>query len=737
MKTAILAGSALSVAALAPAAAQVAADTTAKSPNGVETVIVTAEKRPEAVRAISGSVSAFTGEDLQALGAQDMADYLTRTPGVVFNAQQPGDSSVTIRGVSTTTSIEQGQATVGYFINDVPLTDPSYSIATPDIDAFDVDNIVVLRGPQGALFGSASLGGAINYQAAKPDLTQFDMHLQETVEGVDHGDAGGSGKIMVNIPITDTFAIRGVYVYRNDPGYIDNIGTGQTNSNETLVRGGRIEALWKPTAHTTISYLFLDQSENTADLGYQQPTLAGELKKDTLLPETANFGTLIHNLRFDQDFSFGTLTATATYHQKSQYSIVDDTPLFGGFFPGAAPVTIAQPAKSTGKTFEVRFASPEGSRFEYLVGLYYDETHEKVSNIGAGTGVENSIETYYSPIFGAGIGALSAPNNVWLDAYIPIEGKEKAAFGEFTYHFNDAWKATLGGRLYQEDVASETDSSGFYVLATDGTLTNDVSGKQKASGFSPKGSITWTPSDDFMSYFLVSKGFRLGGPNVTPSAPGAPVPSEYGSDSLINYELGARTNLFDNRLQLDATAFYIDWSNIQLELQTPTHLNYTTNAGAARNLGVETSATFAVTNDLLFSTNLTYLDAALSQDFNPGGGTPIVPKGTTLPGASKWQISNTLTYDWINGPLEPSFVLANRYLSRAPGGLITGAPQGGYDLVDARVSVHMGSYSLTAFVNNIGDSRGVTSALDASVSGSLQQFLVQPRTIGVTADYKM
>jgi outer membrane receptor protein involved in Fe transport len=108
-----------------PALAQTADSTTAKSTSGIEEVIVTAEKRPEAVRKISGSVSAVTGAQLEALGAQDMSDYLTRTPGVVFNAQTPGNSTVVLRGISTTTGIDQGQGTTGYFIDDVPLTDPS------------------------------------------------------------------------------------------------------------------------------------------------------------------------------------------------------------------------------------------------------------------------------------------------------------------------------------------------------------------------------------------------------------------------------------------------------------------------------------------------------------------------------------------------------------------------------------------------------------------------------------
>jgi outer membrane receptor protein involved in Fe transport len=286
-------------------------------------------------------------------------------------------------------------------------------------------------------------------------------------------------------------------------------------------------------------------------------------------------------------------------------------------------------------------------------------------------------------------------------------------------------------------VHSETRASGFYVLANDGTLTSDEFGQQSASGFNPKGSITWKPSDDFMSYFLVSKGFRFGGPNVTPSSPGAPVPASFGSDSLVNYEFGVRSDLFGNRLQLDATAFYIDWSNIQLELQTPTHLNYTTNAGSARNMGLESSANWLLTDDLTFSTDLTYLDAELTQDFNPGGGQPIVPKGSTLPGASKWEIANSLIYKWADAPLSPTFVLSNRYLSHAPGALLYGLAQGGYDLMDARISVPWGSWSISAFVNNIGNSRGVTSGFAAATVGTDQRFLVQPRTIGLTIDYRM
>jgi outer membrane receptor protein involved in Fe transport len=170
MVSAIAAGQ---TAGVAPAAATPDAGT-----SQLEEIVVTATKRPERVRDISGSVSAYDQAALESLGAESFSDYLTRTPGVVFNAGVPGNSPATIRGVATTTGIAQAQGTTGYFINDVPMTDPFYSAGIPDIDTFDVDNVAVLRGPQGTLFGSASMGGAVNYQAARPDLANFDAHFR-------------------------------------------------------------------------------------------------------------------------------------------------------------------------------------------------------------------------------------------------------------------------------------------------------------------------------------------------------------------------------------------------------------------------------------------------------------------------------------------------------------------------------------------------------------------------------
>lgn len=717
------------------ALAQTEPKPTTQTSADADDIVVTATKRPEAVRKISGSVTAQTGEQLEKLGADGMSDYLTRTPGVVFNASNPGNANVTIRGVSTTTGQEAGQSTTGFFINDVPLTDPAFSIGTPDIDTFDVDNVAILRGPQGTLFGSSSLGGAVNYQTAKPDLENIEAHGQATLRDTRDGEMGGAGKIMLNLPIVDgKLGIRGVFVYRRDGGYIDNIGTGQKNSNRTTTRSGRILATWKPTDTTTFNYLYLEQSQDTDDDGYQQPDLGAGLQKNTVTPEYANYHTLIHQLRLDQEFSFATLTATATRHEKSFSYSSDLTGALSPILFGLAPISNFGVGTSKGETFEVRLASTPGGSFDYFIGAMYDHTAMKQGQIIYAGGLADFLDTA-GPAIGlpAGQGQALAPDDLLVSVKFPATAREMAVFGEATYHFNDQLKLTLGGRLFQQKLTNASGGFGTFLLLTQGSYEDSVSGTRKFSGFSPKASLTWTPSDDLMVYALASKGYRFGGSNLT-VGPG--VPSSYDSDSLWNYEIGARTNLWDRKLLLDVTGFYIDWSNIQLN-RTINGLNYADNAGNARIYGIEASVTLRPTRGLNLTSNLTYLDSALSKTFDPDPTDPtdtVFPKGTRLPGAAKWQISNTISYELSDSSVKPTFVLAHRYLSRSPSQLEATTSQGGYNLFDARIGASLDRVGITLFVENIADKRGVSTSADFP---PVHQYLVRPRSFGVTLDVKL
>jgi len=715
-----------------PAADKPASAEAVERETGNEEIIVTATKRAEPVREIAGSVTAQTGKDLEKIGAQGLADYLTRTPGVVFNATVPGSGSVTIRGVGTTTGQDLGQATTGIFINEVPLTDPSLSIGTPDIDTFDVDNIAILRGPQGTLFGSSSLGGAINYQAARPNLHAFDARLQGTLRSTRYGGTAGAGKVMVNAPVfTDHFAVRGVFVYREDAGYIVNLGTGQNNANRTVTKGGRILLNWAPTDTTDINYIYLEQTQRTDDTGYQQSGLGGRLLKDTVRPEFSTFSTLIHQLRVDQQFSLGTLTATATRHEKRSNGLTDLTGALSDALFGLGPISSYGPGTSKGDTFEIRLASPAGARFEYLIGAMYDRTKMKQSQIIYAEGLADFVDVA-GPLLGlpANSGQMLAPDDLLIDAALPARAREMALFGEFTYNFSDRFEATVGGRLFEQRLTNGSDAYGLFVLLNAGEYQQSTIGSRKWSGFSPKASFTWKPNDNLMVYALASKGFRFGGSNLSTLAG---IPSSYDSDSLWNFEIGTRTDLWDRKLLLDVTGFYIDWSDIQLKRQL-SGLNFAQNAGKAEIFGVEASLSLGPAKGLELTSNLTWLDATLAEDFDPDEtdpSNPVFASGTRLPGSSKWQISNSLSYELPWSSLSPRLSLSHRYISRAPSNLEWTAGQGGYNLFDARIGGKAGPVGITLFIENITDRRGVTTS---SLVPPLQAYLVRPRTIGVTLD---
>ncbi len=673
----------------------------------IEEIIVSATKREEPVRRISASVSAFDEAGLEAVGAERFADYLTRTPGVVFNQSVPGNSAAVIRGVATTTGIAQAQGTTGYFINDVPLTDPFYSSGIPDIDTFDVDNISILRGPQGTLFGSASLGGAISYQAAKPDLTRFAAHVRASVKSTSGGDTSYGGKAMVNVPIaTGVFGVRGVLDYRQDGGYVDNVGTSRQDANETQVRGGRILATFAPADGTTLNYLFLQQTSDTDDAGFIEPSV-GRYDKNTALDERFEYRTRIHHLRLDQELSFATLTATAARHEKKFSGTQDFSVLLP---PAFGPAAFLEPGTSEGNTFEVRLASPSGQRFEYLVGAFRDSTDESIVN--------QLVAPAAAPVFG---------DATLLDATVSIEGEESALFGETSWHFSDRWKATLGGRYFETRLSTSIAQSGPLIGGS--SVEN---GKSSESGFSPKASLTWTSGDDLLIYGLVSKGFRFGGPNLAVD-PDFAIPGEFESDSLVNYELGVRSNLNGRRLQLDGAFFYIDWSDIQVTLSTPNGFTYTANAGEARNHGFEGVVAYRPSRSLTLHGNVTWLDSQLRTDFR--SGISIVQKGRTLPGAAEWQVADSVLYTFADSALLPSIAFSHRYISTAPGALVPiPQEQGGYNLFDVRLSATIAGVGVSAFVENIGDERGVTQAV--TNNRGVSEYIVRPRTYGMTFDYR-
>ena len=683
--------------------AQAIADNGNSSTSGdsLDEVIVTASKRAEPLREVADSVTAFTGAALDALGAQSFQDYIGSAPGVQFQAAVPGVSNVTIRGIGTATvNPDQGQSTTGIYLNDVPLTDPGFAVSIPDVDVFDLQRVEVLRGPQGALFGTASLGGAVNYIINPVSLTDYEAHVQTGVSRTQNNssDYGYTAKVAVNIPlINDVFGVRVTAIDRYDPGYLDNIGIHRDDTNDQQVHDYRLNALWKITDGTNLSFFTFYDRSHIGDQFSAFPSL-GELVSNTLYPDSATFITRINSLKFNSDLDFATLTVSGADSRKFQDGQADFTPLFGGVIP----TLVLTEAETHANSAEVRLASPSNQQIEWLGGVYFGHFNEGYTNPFLQKGAEFF---YYN---------------------VNYTSNELSEFGEATYHFTDQWRVTVGGRNYDIRVATDTLQGAPAALAANG-------GAQRGVGFSPKGSLTFEPNKNFLVYGLVSKGFRQGGVNLVAPLAGFPTPTTYRSDSLVNYEVGIRPAWFDHRLTLDTTIFYIDWTDIQLRLARPDGFDYVDNAGGAHSKGVENSLEWRPTSNLALQASLTYLQAQLSQSLALGGGS-VLDKGAVLPGASKWTSSETATYTWQTAAA-PFIGVTHRFVSSATSNFDDNLPIGNYQDFDIRAGATWHSVTGTFYVNNVADRRGVTAA--TTFGTYVNDYYIRPRTIGLQFDWHL
>jgi iron complex outermembrane recepter protein len=671
-------------------------------------IIVTASKRTENQREVAGSVTAFGGNELDWRGAQSFEDYIGWAPGVILQQAIPDLSNVTIRGVGTTTyGPDQGQATTGIYLNDIPLTDPSYAVSIPDIDTFDLQRVEVLRGPQGTLFGAATLGGAVNYIINPVGLDTFDARVESSVSGTQHSsNVGYTAKEALNLPIvTNVLGIRITAIKRFDPGYLDNIGTGREDSNSNDDEEFRINTLWQVNREISVSFFSFYDSEESPDASYALPAL-GVLRRDTTIPEYANFVTRINSLRVDADFDFAALTLSGARTQKSQSSQLDFTTYFG---PNASVVLYPTTHMTS---LEGRLTSPGGGTFEWLVGLYHGTQHEN----------------YPAPAIKNG--------QVLQDVATDYVSDETSEFGEATYRFSSQWRATLGGRYY--DIGLRTES----ILGAP-EAPRISAGREEGRGFSPMGSITYEPSSDLLAYALVSKGYRSGGVNLNiPPLAGFPTPATYGPDSLVNYEVGVRPSWFNHQLALDSTLFFINWTDIQLRLGRPDGFAYAANAGGAHNFGLENALNWRATPNLRFQLSTTFLQARISKTTDLGNGV-ILLKGAPIPGAPHWSASELTIYHW-NIEYEPFVSLSARFLSGAQSVFaVKGAqslPIMDYGVFDLRAGIKVKQYDLSLYADNVADRRGVTAAGyggDGPDPNANREFYLRPRTVGLRLDWHL
>ena len=706
-------------------------------------IVVTATKRNENLRQVAIPIGVVTGAQLAKANANSLSDYITRLPGVVFNDYQPGVSEVVIRGIAATTYHEQGQTTVGYYLNEVPLVEPGFPIGIPDVDTFDLDRVEVLRGPQGTLFGSSTLGGLVNYVVKTADTSKLDAAASALIGSTKNAshDLNYAGKVMINVPIIqDKLAVRVMALQRYDAGYLDNPGIGVKGSNDFRTRGLRGSVVFTPTETTKITYLSAYQNTKLDDQTYLDLTNPYIRITPRAEPQKTRFW--LNTLRLDQELGFANFSVFGSVDKKTNATLFTYPYAYvTGVTTGAAAAYSPGTANANIKTAEARLASSGTGPFKWLIGASYLHakkfSYDQIFQAGAAAYINAN-----PALFGGFSGSVLAPGDRIYGYRANSLNEDFGVFGELSFKPVETLEFTVGGRYYDtKAAASVTNQAGALGGYPGGYRGVDSSGSvvQKEDGFTPKATIAFRPTSHFMAYATYSRGFRVGG--INPNAGLLPtIPTSYQSDKVDNYEAGVKFSALDNRLLIDATVFNIDWKNIQARLfgPAPSYYSFVTNAGSANIVGVEFAGTVKFTKALSLSSNFTYQDAALTtflpDTFAVGGG---YAAGSTLPGSSKWSVASNLNLYLADVPGAPSFEIAHRYISKAPVAFGNDATRGGFNVFDLRAGYTIGwNVRLLGFVNNALDKFGILNAPFTSQftpAGSI----IRPRTYGLRVDWNL
>ena len=751
------------------APAQVAADRGATTPpagddgssgSGLTEIVVTATKRVENLQDVPLSITALTGEVLEREGILNYGDFARQVPGVVLSEPNKQFSKFTIRGLQTsTTSNSIGeQKLVAVYVDEVPVT--SFSIVTPNLPLYDIERVEVLRGPQGTLFGSGSMAGAVRIITAKPNVSKFDAHA-----GVDFGwtDGGGPRRrfdAMINVPLVDDkLALRGVAYHRTEGGYVDNVGTGVKDSDRSRDWGGRVALKWVADDNLAITIMAMHDHIKEDDWSLFDPSL-GKFKRSGFVPNAALVNFTSFNGSIEYNFGFANLISSTTYAKvRNKWDVALD-----GILTGVLPFGYSEGVSQKNIVQEMRLVSESGSRFQWVVGGFYLKRH---SNFLGGSFTDRA---FLQRLNITGLPSIQSPGADLADDYRNIHETEAALFGELSYKLANTLKLTGGLRYTKSRYQIEIENRGFDSFAATlgavfaggnvvvplGPVTPFTLDTGRHGTLTKKASLTWEPSANQTLYVTAAQGFRRDHPNsaaltnngrsiVNPNDP-LIIPLVGKSDSLWNYEVGLKAYWFDHRLRTNIAAYYIPWKNLQVGLtRSSDTVPFVGNISKAVSKGVEVELEASPVKPLDLGLNLTFQDAKITRMTPSEALSSGAVKGARLT-APRFSVAGFAQYNWI---LDNAWKLFARidvqHIGSYPNGFpnIAGsaAPDPNYakipayENVNTNVGVEGRHWDVSLYVENLLNNDTYIGINPASNSPSRYSTL-RPRTIGIRAGLK-
>jgi iron complex outermembrane receptor protein len=787
-KSAYLAGASLAatIAFTAPAAAQTETGGTAADQQG-EDIIVTATKRETTLLEVPFSINAQTEEDIRRSGASTIEDLSRNVAGLTVQNLGPGQSQVSVRGVSAGQIVRDQPGVkeqVGVYLDESVI---SLSLFTPDLDLFDLNRVETLRGPQGTLFGSGSVGGTVRYITNQPELDRLEGSVEANINLVDGDDIGGHLKGAINVPLGPTAAVRAVAYHTRFGGFVNALREGggrEEDVNSGTRSGGRIALLFQPTPDISITPRIVYQEVEANGFNRQEvynlfgnpftttrPKVVFEEREQyLLLDERFKDKTLIADLTASVGLGAVDLTSVTSYINRDILVSRDASALTGSVsidlnFPAAAvtlPSNLVDTTDLETFTQEVRLSSNGTGPLSWVVGAFYSSIDRFYRQRLPTPGYDAATDAR----FGAGTAAGAAngfPANSPYNSDLPYDIKQKAVFGEATYDFG-RFEITAGGRYYDFKEERSFKSGGLF---SNGDNRTD---ETKSDGFSPRVIATFEVSDDFRINAQAAKGFRLGGVNDPLNLPlCSPQDKEifggyqtYDDETLWNYEVGFKGG--GRGINFNAAAFYTDISNLQVTLDAGScSSRIVFNVPEAHTKGLEFEVSGSPTPGLDLSVAGSLVEAEFDSTVSSGTGAVIggIREGNRLPTVPKFQIAASGTY---TTPIDESGTEAffsasvqhvgSRYTQPSdqednPHAFVSGLPFGGatgneativnlklpdYQLVNISAGIHWtNDLEVIAYIHNLFDENPLLS-FDRERGGRarLGFNIGQPRTFGVT-----
>jgi len=709
----------------------------------LEEVLVTATKREQSMQDIPVSVNALSETTLQDAGVVDAHDVAQLVPSLTISTNlSPFASAVRIRGFGTAQNDPSLEASVAFVIDGIYMGRSGLGMS----DLTDIERIEVLQGPQGTLYGKNSNAGVVSIITKSPNTEETEAYVEASLGDYDLQKYVGS----VSGPLSDSLAYRLSGSWHKHDGWLESDTGDDLNAVDDWNARGKV--LWLPTdalsIQLTASHVERDTSCCATD-ATQTAAITDELLRQGLrvprndafdyknnVSTDANFELSADSIavKVDYELSSATLTSLTAWNDYDYQTSYDAD-------ASDLAVLAIVDDEYTGESWseELRLTSDLDGPLQYMAGIYY--AYEELTR-GSGSGLievgpdiiaVGGAATGLGPLFALGV---QPGDNVFMDN--TWETESFAVFGQSTYSFAEDWEATLGIRYTTETKDADLFTLPYSTAALYGTgrtlverayTAIDDSFNRETDGFTWLASLTYFVNADTMIFASASTGTKSGGFN---GVAGEGAPREFDDEDTSNYELGIKSRLFDDRLQLNATGFYTEFTDLQFLAQQATGVGqFVSNAAEGRSTGLDLSFDSRPWDFLMLSGGLQYLDAQYTDGEldDLGFDVAYAPDWTGNLAATVFlPLANGVTYlrgdysfmsDHYNNPTyQPSIAKQDK------------------EIVNARLGWRNDNWDAALWVKNATDEKYSSLAgVPIAFTGTASQWLQAPRTYGVTLRY--